>query len=225
MMIYNTVDNPVIITIGTQTYRMERDSELELKIPSGEYYLRMEQVDRKGNPIIAKYSSYGYGKYKKTVTVINMSMSALLTMRKKTRIYIREKRERLPGYSKKDYEQLVFDLEIDDGELAHRQDGCLDASVGKKLKKNFVTGLVVTSVFYTLVAALGGAMLWMLASGIGEAALDKGDISVLLPYILEAVLIPVVSIGCVVWSLRKVKEADIFDKLPLLPDRSYYDYL
>ena len=36
MMIYNTVDNPVVITIGDQTYRMERDSELEVKIPSGE---------------------------------------------------------------------------------------------------------------------------------------------------------------------------------------------
>ena len=79
MMIYNTVDYTVIVTLGDQTYRMERDSELEVKIPAGEYYLRLYKVDRKDRLITTDYVSGG--RHSRGTTYLCMGMTALLDLR------------------------------------------------------------------------------------------------------------------------------------------------
>ena len=221
MMIYNTVDNPVVITIGDQTYRMERDSELEVKIPSGEYYFRMEQVDRKGRPMLTKCEYTGYGKSRKCVSCICMGMTALLRMWKNTKIYIREKTEPLFDTTFANYRQLTFDLEIDNGELTHRKDGCVDGSIGKQMKGSFKSNLIAVIIGCIAATVLGGIGVWMLLDGIREV----GASSEVIGYLLCYLFVPIASVGIIIWNLGKVKQADVFDHLPTLPDRSYYDYL
>ncbi len=219
MMIYNTVDNPVIITLGDKTYRMERDSELELKIPSGEYFIRLHKVDRKDRLITTEYS--GGGRHSRGTTYICLGMTALLNLRKDTKVCIRETEEQLVTIPSEFYEQLRFDVLVDNGELTHRQDGYLDNSVSKKMTRNFYVGLI-GSIIGNMIVAVGGCVLaGMLLDFFRENGASKEDVLEL----LFIILVPILCVGGIVISFSKFKRADVFKQIPILPDKSYYDYL
>ena len=219
MIIYNTIDYTVIVTIGDQTYRMERDSELEVKIPAGEYYLRLHKVDRKDRLITTEYVSGG--RHNRGTTYICMGMTALLDLRKATKLYIRETKEELVTISTEYYKKIVFDVIVENGELNHRQDGYIDSSVSKKMTRNFYKGLVFSIIGHVLLAIASGYMLSLLLDFLRENGGSEGDMVDL----FFLILIPIVCVGLTVWDLSKFKQGDIFKEIPILPEKSYYDYL
>lgn len=219
MIIYNTIDTPVIVTLGDQTYRMERDSELELKIPSGEYFIRMHKVDRKGRPFTT--ISVSGGRYSRGSTYIYFGMTALLALKKDTKVCIRETQEKLMTIPSEYYQQIVFDVLVDNGELTHRQDGCVDGAVRKKLIRGFYAELI-SSIIGSLIVAVGACfMLSLLVDFLRTNGASKGD----LVDLLFIILVPLVSVVSIVLNFSKFKRVDVFKQMPLLPEKSYYDYL
>ena len=219
MIIYNMLKNPVILTLGDQTYRMEKDSELEVKIPAGEYFIRLHKVNRKDKPITTTYVSGG--RYSRGTTYIHQGMTAFLNLKRDTKVYIREDKEEMLTIPSEYYKQFTFDVLVDNGELTHRQDGLVDIAVRKKLVRQFY-GELISSIIGNLLIALGGCyMLSLLVGVIGEKGASQDDIGILILYILA----PIACVGSIVLNISKFKRVDLFKNLPVLPDRSYYDYL
>ena len=219
MIIYNMLKNPVILTLGDQTYRMEKDSELEVKIPAGEYFIRLHKVNRKDKPITTTYVSGG--RYSRGTTYIHQGMTAFLNLKRDTKVYIREDKEEMLTIPSEYYKQFTFDVLVDNGELTHRQDGLVDISVRKKLVRQFY-GELISSIIGNLLIALGACyMLSLLVDFLRINGASKGD----LVDLLFIILVPIVSVGSIVLNISKFKRVDLFKNLPVLPDRSYYDYL
>ena len=219
MILYNMLKNPVILTLGDQTYRMEKDSELEVKIPAGEYFIRLHKVNRKDKPITTTYVSGG--RYSRGTTYIHQGMTAFLNLKRDTKVYIREDKEEMLTIPSEYYKQFTFDVLVDNGELTHRQDGLVDIAVRKKLVRQFY-GELISSIIGNLLIALGACyMLSLLVDFLRINGASKGD----LVDLLFIILVPIVSVGSIVLNISKFKRVDLFKNLPTLPDRSYYDYL
>lgn len=218
MMLYNTVDHPVLITLGDQTYRMERDSELELKIPSGEYPFRIYKLDRKGRPILQRVIPGG--RHSRNTTVICLAATALLTGNGDTKIYFREKTEPLMSVSTEYYQQEVYDILIENGEINHRKDGYLDADTGKRVVRSFIGEVVSASIMHLFLIAASVFFLIVLRQVAAEHGLPEGALIELLPILIA----PVFAIVVLCLDLAKCRNLHIFKDIPVLPDLSEYEY-
>lgn len=219
MMIYNTVDYPVIVTIGEHTFRMERDSELELKIPSGEYSFRIHKVDRKGRPILRRYQSGG--RYSRGTTIICLAASALLAVRRDTKIYFREKTEPLISISAEHYKQDVFDILIDNGEINNRSDGYLDESIRKKMMLKFKLELIGSTISHLFLIAMCFVVLYLLPDVLSTYEMTENDFLEILPFILA----PILAVYLIIRDISQSRKIHIFRDIPVLPEKVDYDYL
>lgn len=130
MMIYNTVDYPIAISIEGTVYHMERDSELEFRLPGGTYSYRMYMTKRYGDtePLGRKLNAD-----------VCYAESGQLIANRDTKVYIRETQEilfRAENFfrdrgrkSYRVYRASLFDVTAVDGELADRRRGCQNQDV------------------------------------------------------------------------------------------------
>lgn len=213
MIIYNTIDYPVVVTIDDAAYDMEPDSELELRIPSGTHTFRIYKVDYKGRPIQKWYGSYGYRRNSRRMTVICHAMLARVSVRRDTKLYLREKLEDLLGISTEQYKREVFDVIIDNGEIEERRDGYLDERVRNRILRSFKLELIFGTMMYLLLTIACCVFLYLLRGVAAEHGLSESDICEILPFVIA----PVVSVFCIVWNLRQAKNAHIFKDIPVLP--------
>lgn len=219
MMIYNTVDYPVIVTIGEHTFRMERDSELELKIPSGDYPFRIHKLDRKGNPILRRYLSGG--RYSRGTTIICLAASALLTVRRDTKIYFREKTEPLISISSEYFKQEVYDILIENGEINHRSDGYLDESIRKKMIRKFQFELIGSTISHLLLIVSCFAVLYLLPEVLSAYEMTENDLWEILPFVLA----PILGVYLVIRDISQSRKIHIFRDIPVISETIDYDYL
>lgn len=218
MMLYNTVDYPVILTIGDKTYRMERDSELELKIPSGEYPFRIHKLDRRDRPILRRYIAGG--RHRRNTTVICLAAMGVLSVRRDSKIYFREKTEPLISLSTEYYKQEVYDILIENGEIRDRKDGYLDAEIGKKMVRSFIFEVVGASLGHLFLIGACVFFLIVLRQVAAEHGLSEGDFVELLP----AIIAPPLAIFFLYRDLLACRNLHIFKDIPVLPEEIDYDY-
>lgn len=234
MIIYNTVDYPVIITVGETAYRMEKDSELELKIPSGQYYFRAYKLDYKGKaPMRIRHIYY---RRRADVTFICLAVSGLLTVRRNTRIYLRETQsdDTLLSLSSERYKFETFDITLEDGEMESRRDGCLDDLTRKQVIRSFWTELITAMIGHLLLVGIGAALLIALGTAVREVQQSGAELPAFslkdLGFLFESELIvfligPLVALGMIVYDLYKSRNLPTLKDLPILPEPSEYDYL
>lgn len=243
MMIYNTVDIPVMVTVGDRTFRMERDSEIELKLPAGEYFFSIYKIDPYTEEPIRKYKTDYYpstgmdfsrGKWGKTdrmaydrnynSTAICYGAAARLTLRRATKLYIRDtySNSLLFRLSNERYFTDLFDFIIEEGELNYRKDGFPDEQTRTKLIHSIYWQFVAS--ILSGIAIIGGVAalaFWAFYKGFTDvAALFIAD-----PRTIVFVLAPVlmaVYVGYDIYRFRQVKD---LKKLPLMPTKEEYDYL
>ena len=91
----------------------------------------------------------------------------------------------------------------------------------KKLIRGFYAELI-TSIIGSLIFAVGACfMLSLLVDFLRINGASKGD----LVDLLFIILVPIVSVVSIVQNFSKFKRVDVFKQMPLLPEKSYYDYL
>ncbi|MBQ8382777.1 MAG: hypothetical protein IJX47_06195 [Clostridia bacterium] len=181
MMIYNTVDYPIAIELGGNTYYMDRDSELELRLTSGTYDYRLYKADEGDEPLPSHLDRRGYRRYDVTVCYAE---TGKLTCKRGTRLYIREDyielfkirlRWRSRGYGQyRIYNASAFNLTVEDGELAERRQGCLNERVYNKMLAPYKAWLWIqgaTHVAFLVLAALFGLGVFELHHTVNYAAI------------------------------------------------------
>ncbi len=240
MMIYNTVDDPIIVTLGDKSYRMERDSELEVKIPSGEYYFQIYKLDPRTDEPLRKFKTDVYpathvdlhrGKWKRTAgmavdehcnsTVICYGVAALLRMRRDTKLYIREvyADRLLFKVSSERYFTQNFDLTVENGELTQRKDGCVDELTRQKLIRSVYWEIGFTFFCNLLcIAAIALLLYWLSSNG-------KFYITANIKAALGYIFLPIFFAICLIYDLCKLRKVKELKNLPLLPTKADYDYL
>lgn len=243
MMIYNTVDLPILVTVGDQSFRMERDSEKELKLPTGEYFFSIHKLDPYTGEPLRKYKTdyfpttamdFQRGKWGKTnrmrydryhnSTAICYGMTALLNLRRATKMYIRERQsdKLLFAVSSERYFTDLFDLTVEEGELSHRKDGCVDELTRTKL---------VRSAYLELIGSIVAAVAVMVGTGLLLTLLTPDQLGEFVSAILADsdvilwIVGPIIMIGCLIYDLGKIRKVKQLKNLPLLPTKEYYDYL
>ena len=243
MMIYNTVDLPVMVTVGDQTFRMEPDSEKEVKMTAGDYFFSIYKIDPYTGEPMRKYKTDYYpttgmdfrrGKWGRTgqmrydryrnSTAICYGMTAMLNFRRATKVYIREKcsDNLLFAVSSERYFTDQFDLIVEEGELSHRKDGCVDELTRSKL---------IRSAYLELIGSIVAAIAVIVGTGLLLTLLSPDQLKAFVSAILVDsdvilwIVGPIVLIGCLIYDLGKIRKVKELKNLPLLPTKEEYDYL
>lgn len=244
MMLYNTVDFPVMVTVGDKTYRMERDSELEVKLSSGDHFFKIYKLNPRTGEPLRKYKTDIYpstgmelyrGKWVRTSkmtaddgfdsTVICYGATALLRMHRDTKLYIREVFDKQLFFrvSTERYFMQTFDLTIENGELTHRKDGCVDELARQKLLRSVYMEMGF-SIFRNLfmIAAIAVLLYWLSSFGIEAVnALLTTDVKMA----IGMILLPLLFIVCLVYDLVQFSKIKKMKELPILPAKEEYEYL
>lgn len=243
MMIYNTVDIAVMVTVGDQTFRMERDSEKELKLPAGEYFFSIYKIDPYTEEPIRKYKTDYYpssgmdfsrGKWGKTdrvfydryynSTAICYGTAARLTLCRGTKLYIRETTSNtlLFRLSNERFFADLFDFMIEEGELNYRKDGCPDELTRTKL---------IRSVYFQFFASMfGGVSLigflaFLVFCGLQYGFKEVASILATEPESIVLIFAPIFTAAYIGYDIYKFRQVKELKKLPLMPTKEEYDYL
>ena len=244
MMIYNTIDVPVMVTVGDQTFRLEPESEKELKLTAGDYFFSIYKIDPYTDEPMRTYKTDYYpstgmdfqrGKWGRRdmmrydrgydSTAICYGTSARLTLCRATKLYIREtySNSLLYRLSNERYFVDLFDLMIEEGELNYRKDGFADEQTRTKFIRSiyfqFIGSMlrgVSLIVFLAIVAFLG------IQYGFQEtiAALVIAD-----PTLIVLILSPVLLAAYIGYDIYKFRHVKDLKNLPLMPTKEEYDYL
>lgn len=218
MIIYNTLKVPVSVMLDDRTIVIDADSEFDERIPSDEYFFRVHKLDRKGRPSLQRYESGG--RHSSGTTFLCLATSALLTIRKETKVYLRQERSTLVDISAEHYKAESFDILIENGEMEKRRDGYLDESVREKMIRSFKINLVAGIIGHLLLIGGCAFILGMLFKVVDLQALTESDIWDFVPFII----FPVVSAIMIFWDIHQSQNAEIFQDIPILPEKSEYDY-
>ncbi len=237
MMIYNTLGCPVILTLADKTYRMENESELDVKLPAGERYFSVYRIDPDTGEPLCKYRTHYYpdtvvdihrGKLvrtqrivhsrKRRMTAICMGAAGMLTVNRSTKLYIREQLTdrtvlRIP-YNR--YCADVLDLLVENGEITHQEFGCAD---------DFTRHKIIRSFWIQTICFLIGSILAIVISAVGWIGLaQKADtvhqfigIMTANPLTLIFIILPVFALPLTVFVLLEIRKRGAWKYFPVLP--------
>jgi hypothetical protein len=243
MMIYNLVDVPVMVTIGDQTFRMEKDGEKEVKLPAGDYFFSIYKIDPYTDEPMRKYKTDYYpstgldfhrGKWGRhgmmrydegyDSTAICYGTSARLTLCRATKLYIRDtySNSLIFRLSNERYFADLFEFQLEEGEFSFRKDGLPDEQTRTKLLHSiylqFVGSMLKGLSFIGLLALLA---FFGLRYGMKElAAVLTAE-----PDSLVLIIAPILYIAFVGYDIYKFRHAKEIKNLPLMPTKEEYDYL
>ncbi len=243
MIIYNTLECPVVLTLEDKTYRIEEESELEVKISSGDHYFSAYKLHPDTGEPMRKYKSDYYpGEYTevyrgkvvrsngvrydrhRNVTAICLGASGTLTMNRATKLYIRDMLAdhtilRIPSER---YCADVLDFLVEEGEISHRKDGCVDDLTRQKIMRSFWIQLISSLVGGFLVIALS-AVMWGIMAMRGGMTTDLLLLMTTHPDMMLYTIGPIAAIVWIVINLFNIRKRHQLKDLPMLPTKEEYD--